>query len=47
MMFQASKRETKYNIRTITGELKWAWVLESDLDSISEIRNDKLSELGI
>lgn len=43
----SKKKETKYHIRTITGELKWAWVRESELDRISDIRNDKLSKLGI
>jgi hypothetical protein len=40
-------KESRYHIRTISGELKWVWVNESELDRISEIRNDKLKELGI
>jgi hypothetical protein len=43
----ASKKLARYHIKTITGELKWAWVYERELDEISEIRNDKLKELGI
>jgi hypothetical protein len=31
----------------MTGELKWVWVYESEVDMISDIRNQKLEELGV
>lgn len=42
-----TNKEPRYHIRTISGELKWVWVDESELDRISEIRVEKLNELGI
>ncbi len=42
-----TNREPRYHIRTISGELKWVWVDGSELDRVSEIRNDKLKKLGI
>ena len=42
-----SKTETRYHIKTMTGELKMTWVYESEVDKISEIRRDKLEKLGI
>jgi hypothetical protein len=41
-----SEKKTRYHIRSMR-ELKWTWVCESEVDKISEIRNDKLKELGI
>ena len=43
----ASKTETRYHIKTMTGELKMTWIYESEVDKISEIRRDKLEKLGI
>ncbi len=37
----------KYVIKTMTGELKWTWVYESEIDMISDIRNQKLEKLGL
>jgi hypothetical protein len=42
-----NNKETRYHIRTISGELKWVWVNESELDRISEIRSERLQQLGI
>ncbi len=42
-----TKREPRYHIRTMTGELKWTWVYESEVDNISDIRSDNLKKLGI
>jgi hypothetical protein len=40
------EKKTRYHIRDMR-ELKWTWVSESEVDKISEVRNDKLKELGI
>jgi hypothetical protein len=40
-------KKPRYHIKTISGELKWVWVDESELDRISEIRNEKLEKIGI
>ena len=41
------KDSQKYVIKTMTGELKWTWVYESEIDMISDIRNQKLEKLGL
>ena len=40
-------KKPRYHIKTMTGELKWAWVYESEVDMISNIRDQRLQELGI
>lgn len=40
-------RKPRYHIKTMTGELKWCWVYESEVDMISNIRTHKLEQLGI
>jgi hypothetical protein len=42
-----TRRKPRYHIKTMTGELKWVWVYESEVDMISDIRSQKLEELGI
>ena len=41
------KKKPRYHIRALSGELRWTWVYESEIELISDIRNDKLKELGI
>ncbi len=41
------RKSKKYHIRTITGELKWTWVYESEVDKISDIRDSILKEIGL
>jgi hypothetical protein len=42
-----TNREPRYHIKTMTGELRWVWVDESEVDMISNIRDQRLEELGI
>ena len=42
-----TNKTPRYHIKTISGELKWVWANESELDRISEIRNEKLKKIGI
>ena len=42
-----TRRKPRYHIKTMTGELKWVWVHESEVDMISNIRDQRLQELGI
>ncbi len=37
----------RYHIKTLSGELKMTWVVQSEVDCVSNIRDNKLKELGI
>ena len=49
--FSFGKRPNRYHIKTLTkdsdGSHRMTWVEEKEIISISEIRQEKLSELGI
>ena len=38
-------KRPRYHIRTMTGEIKWVWVHETEVDMISDIRQQKLEKL--
>lgn len=42
-----SGHPNRYHIKTIEGELKMTWVYESEVDKISDIRDDILQQIGI
>lgn len=48
--FSFGKRQNRYHIKTLNtsdGSYRMTWVEEQEIISISEIRQERLSELGI